>query len=158
VGAAVLQDRRAQGRPQGLGRGQDPLHVHVEPAVHGLLDEVAAHDDQQQRRRDRHQQEDQDQTHPETGPEDAPPPLHEDADEVAAQDEHEHEQQAEVEDRQPVQEDRGQEVGGEVPALAEERLERHEREEGAGRDGQDQAGVVAERGSMGHIGLGGPLL
>ena len=94
VDAAALEDARVRSAvPRACERGQDALDVHVEPAVHRLLDEVAAHDHQQQRRRDRHQEEDEDEPHAEARAQHAAAPLHHHAHEVAPQDEEQHQQQ-----------------------------------------------------------------
>ena len=141
---ARLEGRGVEGGPQGLGGDQHALDVHVEPAVHRLPDEVAAHQQDQHGRRDRHEQEDEEQLHPEAGAEDPAAPLHEHADEVAPEDEDEDEQQREVEDGQSEEEGRGEEVRLEVTALAQQELGQEENDQQAERDGQDQPGVVLE--------------
>jgi hypothetical protein len=144
VDAARLECRDVEGRAQGLRGDQHPLHVHVEPPVHRLPDEVAAHEQDQHRRRDRHEQEDEEQLHAEAGPEDPAAPLHEHADEVPAEDEEEDEQHREVEDGEAEQQGRGEEVRLEVPALAQEQLGEEEDHEQAEGDGQHQPHVVLE--------------
>ena len=124
-GCGRCSDSRS-GRAERLRRREDALHVHVEPAVHRLLDEVAAHHHQQQRR--------------------APPPS---AGTRAAgacgsarrgrsrrrsmttrtrlrpSTSSSTSSRREVEDGQAVEEDGGQEVGREVAALPQQEL--HER-------------------------------
>ena len=128
-----------------LRRGEQPLDVDVEPAVDGLPDEVAADEQQQDRRRHRHQQEDEQELDPQARAEDAAPPLHQHPDEVAAEDEDEDEQQRQVEDRQPVEQRRGEEVGLEVAALAQEPLGQEEDEQQPAGHGEHEPDVVLER-------------
>ena len=144
VDPAAVGDGLAQGRSEGLRRGQDALHVHVEPAIDRLLDEVGADHDQQQRGRHRHQQEHQHEAQPEARAQHAPASLEEDAHQVAAEDEDQDEKEREVENGEPIQEDRGEEVGREVPALAEKHLDREEDPHGHGGERQDEARVVAQ--------------
>jgi hypothetical protein len=135
VDAARLEGRGLEGGAQGLRGDEHPLGVHVEPAVHGLPDEVAAHEQEQHRRRRGHEQEHEQELHAQPGPEDPAPPLHEHADEVAPEDEEEDEEEREVEDGEPVEESRGEEVGLEVAALAENELGQQEDDEQAAGDG-----------------------
>ena len=144
VDPARLEGRGVEGGAQGLRGDQHPLDVHVEPAVHRLPDEVAAHQQDQHRRRDRHEQEDEEQLHAEAGPEDPAAPLHEHADEVPAEDEDEDEEQREVEDGEAEEQRRGQEVRLEVAALAQEELGQEEDDQQAEGHGQDQPDVVLE--------------
>jgi hypothetical protein len=72
---AAIEPAVVHGGAEHLQRREDALHVHVEPAIDGLLDEVAAHDHEQERGRRRHQDEDDDEPHAEAGAEHAAPPL-----------------------------------------------------------------------------------
>jgi hypothetical protein len=154
--ARALGHRFPQRGGQGLGRGQDPVHVHVEPAVHRVLDEVAAHEEHEARGRHRHQQEHEQEPHAEARPELAPPPLEQDLHQVPAQHEEKGQEQQQVEDGEPVEEDRGQEVGGEVAALPQQHLEAREEREQAEGDGGDQPDVVAKSGAGHGAGPSGP--
>ena len=144
VHAARLERRSVDGEPEALRRRQHPLGVDVEPAVDGLAQEVAADEQDQERWSDRHQQEHEQQLHAQPRAEDPPPPLHQHADEVSAQDEDEHEQQREVDDRQAVEERRGQEVRLEVAALAEQQVGEQEEDEQPAGHPQHEPEVVLE--------------
>ena len=92
----------------------------------------------------RHEQEDEDELHAEPRAEHAAAPLQHHPHQVPAEDEDEDEEEGEVQDGQAVEQDGGEEVGREVPALAEEDLERDEDGQDPARGGQDEAGVVPE--------------
>jgi hypothetical protein len=144
VDAARLQGRRLEGGAEGLRGHEHPLGVDVEPAVHGLPDEVAAHEQEQHRGSGGHQEEDEQELHAQPCPEDAAPPLHEHADEVAAQHEDQDEEQGDVDDGEPEEQRRGGEVGLEVAALPQEQLGQEEDEEQPAGDGQDELRSVLE--------------
>ncbi len=156
AGAGPFGVRLAQPHAQGLGGRQQPLHVHVEPAVDRLLDQVAAHQHQQHRGGHGHEQEDPQQAHAEARPQHAAALLHDHLDQVAAEHEQQHQQQGDVEHRQPVQQHRGQEVRGEVAALAQQQLDGQEQGQGPGRGSRHQAGVVAQRRAAPHVRPPGP--
>ena len=99
---------------------------------------------QEEQRGDRHQEEHEEQPHAEPSAGHTPPPLHESPDEVAGQKQQQDEDQGQVEDCDPVEEHRGQEIGGKVPALPEKDLEGHEHHQGTGPDEQDLPSVVPE--------------
>ena len=64
---AAFGDRLAQAGGEALRRREQPLDVHVEPAIDRLLDDVAAHGDQDHRWPHRHQQEHEREPHAEAG-------------------------------------------------------------------------------------------
>ena len=144
VHPARLGGRGVERAAERLRGGEQPLDVHVEPAVDRLPDQVAADQQHQQRRRDGHQQEHEQQLHAQPGAEDAAPPLHQHAHEVAAQHEQQHEQQRQVQDREPEQQHRGAEGRLEVPALAQQVLGEREHEQQPAGDGEHELHVVLE--------------
>ena len=147
VDPGALRDRLAQGGAEGLRGREDPLDVHVEPAVDGLLDEIAPHEEHEHGRGDGHDQEDEQEPQAKAGPEHPPPPLQEHANQVAPEDEDQGQEQEEVQDGEAVEQDRGQEVGREVAALAQQDLDPDEQTEGHGRHQEDETRVVTELGA-----------
>ena len=147
---APVGHRLAERRAERLGRREDALHVHVEPAVDGLLDQVAADDEEEERGSHRHQQEDEHQAQPEARAQDAPSSLEEHAHEVPAEDEEKAQEEREVENGEAVEQDRREEVGREVAALAEQDLDDQEQPQDGADRGQDEARVVPKRESGGH--------
>jgi hypothetical protein len=152
VHAGLRRLRLAQGAADRLRRGHDALHVHAEPAVDSLLDQLAADEHQQDRRQHRDGKEDEEQPHPQPRAQHSAPALHHHAHEVAYEDEDEDQQQAEVEDRQAEEEDRGQEVRRELPRLADQGLHPDQDEQCHHRQRQHEARVVPERRTGGGTG------
>ncbi len=124
---------------------KDLVHRRVEPAIDVAPNQLAPDDEHDQRRHQRHDEQQRDQLGPKTRERQASPPLHHHFDDVARQHEDERQQHREVGRRQGVKDELGQEVRRETGRAIGERENADERRRKNDDGDEDQPGVVAER-------------
>ena len=133
---AVAQRRALEVRVIRLGDRERlverPLHLRLEPALDGLIDEVGRDDEDQERRRHRQRQEREDQLGLEARPDDLLPPLEAELDEIANEQDQQQQEDDEVQIEQREDHDvgrhrqlgrEGAEVEGRQPADQDEERE-----------------------------------
>ncbi len=127
-------------------RGRQHLvHRRIEPLIDALANQLAPDDEDEQSRHHRHAEQERDELGPEPGKRQAPPPLDDQLDDVAREDEHQRREHRQVGDRQRIEDDLAEEVGGRPrrPVRHGEDHEEHRHE--GGDSGEDQPRIVAKR-------------
>jgi hypothetical protein len=128
-----------------LRRRQHLLHRRVEPAIDAVANELAADDQHQHRRNDRHPEQRRHQLGAEARERQRAPALHDELDDVARQDERQRHEDREVGRRQRVEDELGEKVGCQRRRPAGEREQRGQRADERRDAEQNELGVVEER-------------
>ena len=128
-----------------IGRRQNLGHRRVEPAIDVRADQLAADDEHQHGRHERHAEQQRDELRSEPRKRQRLSPLDDQLDDVASQHEQERHDHCQVRGRQTVEDELAQEVwrkAGRAACRDEQRRKSDEEDDDAG---EDQPRVVAER-------------
>ena len=128
-----------------IGGRQHLLDRRVEPAIDAVPDELAADEQHQDRRDQRHPEQHGDELSAESRERQRPPPLDDQFDHVAREHEREAEQNRQVGGPQAVQHRLGEEVGGQAGRAVRERDDADERGDEDDHARQDEPRVVTQR-------------
>ena len=128
-----------------LGGRQHFFDGRVEPAVHAVADQLAADDQHQHGRNERHAQQDRHQLGAESRKRQRFAALDDQLDDVARQDEREAEQNRDVRRPQGVQHELGEEIGGQARGAVRQGDDARQCGEQEQHAGKNEARIVAQR-------------
>ena len=138
-----------------IGPCQDFVHRRVEPPVDVRPNQLAADQEHDNGRHERHSQQQRHQLRAEPREGQAAPPFDDKLDDVARQDEHQRDQHREICGRQRVQNEFGQKIRREPRTAVGDGHNRHQRGDEHGDTGQDQFRIVTKPASPGRRGREG---
>ena len=132
-----------------VGRRQDLVHRRVEPPVDARADQLAADDEHQDRRHERHREQEHDQLGAEARERQRLPPLHDELDDVARQHEDQRDEHRQVGSGERVEHELAEKIRRETRRASGDHQQRDQHADEDADAGEDEARVVPERTARG---------